>query len=574
MNQPALNAARERQRRQQYEERSAATMRALTGRPALHFEGGRVYDGERALAAYAPHLRPQPGLDALEAHRGVTDGLALRMLYSDAALHAQLTPPEPIARLVFEWLEQLRVESLAPAHLPGVRDNMARHYQAWSAAFLDSGATETSIGILLFTFSQMAWSRLTGLRLPEHVEDLLEPTRVALGASLGAHLAGLRRMRHDQRAYAEHALAVAREIAARVQAEYEDSPPDARKRRQAGFSLWLDADDAPEVGFQTVQSGESMAFRAARGQYRVFTRRHDVEQPADTLVRQALLAEFRERLDVRVAKQGINTGRLARMLRAVLARPQREGWNFGQEEGVIDGRRLSQLVSSPTERRLFMQDRHVPVSDCAVSFLVDCSGSMKQYGEPVAMLLDVLMRALGQAGVATEILGFTTRAWNGGRARREWLAQGRPPAPGRLNELCHLVFKAADTDWRRARRSICALMKPDLFREGVDGEAVQWACQRLLARERRRRILLVISDGCPMDSATNLANDAFYLDNHLRAVVRQQEREQGIEIIGLGVGLDLSPYYTRSLAVDLSEGLDNAVFDELVKLLGARRKRA
>ena len=564
-----MQAVQAWQRRQHSEELAVAAMRALTGRPQLHFEGGRLYDGDLQLPDRAPHLLLQPGLDALAAYRGVTDSLALRLRYSDASLHQRLMPEPPVERLIFEWLEQLRVESLAPSGMPGLCQNVRQRYRDWSAAFLDSGAAESSLGILLFTFSQMAWSRLMALPLPEHVEDLLEPTRAALGPALGASLAGMRRSREDQETFAAHALRIAREIALRVQAEYDDEPR-SRGVRHGSFALSLELESDGKEAFQTAQGGESLLFRASQGRYRVYTRQFDVEQDAGSLVRKGVLAEYRQELDERLASQGMNVGRLARALRAVLARPERDGWLFGQEEGVIDGRRLSQLVSSPTERRLFLQDRHVPVSDCAVAFLVDCSGSMKQYGAQLALMLDIFMRAFEQAGVSTEILGFTTRSWNGGRARRAWFAQGRPAAPGRLNELCHLVFKDADTHWRRARTGICALMKPDLFREGIDGEAVLWASQRLLERQRQRRLLVVISDGCPMDSATNLANDAFYLDNHLKAVVRQCWREKGVEVLGMGVGLDLSPYYPRSLAVNLDDGLDNAVFDAFLRLLAHR----
>lgn len=567
-----MQAAQQRARTQHTEELSAAAMRALTGRAGLHFEGGRLFDGEQALPDHAPHLQLQSGVEPLAAYRGIVDGLALRLRYSDPALHESLIPPEgAVRRLVFEWLEQLRAESICPAELPGVQHNVISRYRAWSAAFLDSGATETSLGILLFAFSQMAWSRLMAQPLPEHIEDLLEPTRAALGPSLGGRLAAMRRCRHDQAAFARYALEIADELAARVNAEYEDSP-QSRGVRRGNFALSLEFEPEASTGFQAVSGGDSLVFRAANGKYRAFTQRYDIEQNAVDMLRAGLLRQHREELDAMLARQGMNVGKLARGLRAVLATPQRDGWDFGQEEGIIDGRRLSQLVSSPTERRLFRQDRYLPISHSAVTFLIDCSGSMKQYGATLAMMLDIFMRAFEQAGVPVEILGFTTRSWNGGRARRDWFSQGRPSAPGRLNELCHIVFKDAATPWRRARSSVGALMKPDLFREGVDGEAVQWASGRLLAQERQRRILVVISDGCPMDSATNLANDAFYLDNHLKSVVRQCEHEQGIEVLGMGVGLDLSPYYPRSLAVDLSEGLDNTVFDAFLRLLTRRRQ--
>ena len=192
----------------------------------------------------------------------------------------------------------------------------------------------------------------------------------------------------------------------------------------------------------------------------------------------------------------------------MLAEPTHDGWEGAQEEGRIDGARLAQLIISPAERRLFRADRIEPVAHTALSFLIDCSGSMKTHAEPVAMLVDVMARALEMAGATSEILGFTTGAWNGGRAMRDWKRAGQPRHPGRLNERCHLIFKDADTPWRRARPAIGALLKADLFREGVDGEAVDWACARLHDRPEPRKILVVISDGCPMDSATQLANDA------------------------------------------------------------------
>ncbi|TCT01031.1 cobaltochelatase CobT [Paralcaligenes ureilyticus] len=556
---------------QQLEELCVAMLRAATGLAQWHFEGGRLYDGQRPVPAYAPHLRINPGVDALPAYRALADSLALRLRFSDPVLHQGLVPADPIERWIFEWLEQLRVESLAPEDLPGVRDNLEQRYRAWSAEFLGSGSTETSLGILMFALSQIVWSRLTSLELPRPVQDLLEPTRAALAPALGSALAGIRRCRHDQAQFAIHAMDIARDIAQRVQSEYEDEPSSSTVRPGA-FGLWLDFEQEESESAAVVQTGESAVFEASRRHYRIFTKRYDEERYAPDLVREALLHEYRQRLDRRIAQQGINVQRLSSSLRAILAQPQRDGWRFGQEEGVIDGRRLAQLVSSPAERRVFRQDQYLPVADTTLGFLIDCSGSMKPYAELLAVMMDVLMRALEQAGVATEILGFTTSAWNGGRARQDWVSQGRPAAPGRLNELRRLVFKEAQTPWRRARYPLAALLKTDLFREGIDGEAVEWACQRLLGRNETRRILVVISDGCPMDSATNQANDAFYLDNHLKAVIGGYGR-QGIDIIGVGVGLDMSPYYSRSVVVDLSERLENQVFEEFLELLKGRHRR-
>jgi cobaltochelatase CobT len=282
------------------------------------------------------------------------------------------------------------------------------------------------------------------------------------------------------------------------------------------------------------------------------------------------LNEYRERLDRRIAAQGLNVARLARQIKAVLAVDSRNEWEGSQEEGSIDGRRLSQLVASPTERRLFRIERQEPATDSVVSFLIDCSGSMKQHIETVAMLVDVFARALEQAGVSSEVLGFTTGAWHGGRALHDWQRARRPAHPGRLNEACHMVFKDGDTPWRRARLDIAALLKPDLFREGIDGEAVDWACARLQGRSEGRRLLIVISDGSPTDSATQLANDSHYLDHHLVEAVARHEQRGAVEIYGVGVSLDLSPYYAHSRVIDAAAALRNEVFSEIVAMIARR----
>lgn len=576
---PAPNAQQQARRQQRVEELCAATLRALTGRPALHYRGRRLYAGERGVPVHAPHLRVDAGVDAFADCRAAADGIALRLLHSDAALHARLVPADPVERLVFELLEQLRVETLAPATMPGMAHNLHERFVSWSRAFYRSGLTEGSVGILLYTVAQMCWSRLTTRPVLEDTEDYIESTRMGLVSAMGTSLAGIRRHRHDQAAFAPHALAIARIVGERVRAEQaaakDGDQADQDEPAKRDFALLLDFDDAGDGdnGIAAATTGTSKVLADAALAYRVYTTRFDTEVAAGKLVRRALLREYRERLDRCVAEQGVNLPRLARQLAAVLTRPTRDGWRFGEEEGHIDGRRLAQVISSPAERRVFRQERHLPQSDCSVGLLLDCSGSMKAHIEPVAVMIDALLRALDMIGVATELLGFTTGAWNGGRAYRDWMSRGRPSHPGRLNEVCHMVFKDAERNWRRARSDIAALFKADLFREGIDGEAVDWACNRLLARPEARRILIVISDGCPSDSATGLANDPFYLDNHLKDVVARRSREGAVEILGLGVGLDLSPFYRRSLAADMTQGLDNALFPEIVQLIGRGRRQ-
>ena len=563
-----MSSVRQQQR---VEELCAATLRAMTGDGELHYAGQRLQRGSHVVPTYAPHLRTNAADDDFAACRASADGMALRLLHSDADLHRVHCPSDPVERLIFELLEQLRVETLVPEAMPGMAGNLRQRFEAWSRAFHESGLTDSSLGVLLYTVTQICWSRLHALPVPE--EDLIETTRAGIAPVIGTPLAGLRRTRHDQAAFAVHALAIARIVGERVHAEEEDSCIEgdaAQEAAKRGFALLLDFDREGTEAFPVASSGESKAFEQGESGYRVFTTRFDVEVNAASLVRKALLKEYRQRLDARVARQGINLPRLARVFAAMLIAPEQDGWRCDEEDGRIDGRRLAQLVSSPAERRLFRQDHLRPRATSAVGILIDCSGSMSGLAETLATLVDILVRALDMAGVDSEVLGFTTGAWNGGRAWKEWQAQGRPPQPGRLNEVCHLVFKNAGRNWRRSRADIAALLKTDLFREGIDGEAVDWACDRLLSRAAERRILLVISDGCPMDSATGLANDAGYLDQHLKQVVARRERQGKVEILGLGVGLDLSPFYRRVASANFVQGLDNQVFFDIAGLLRKR----
>ncbi|MEO8280957.1 MAG: cobalt chelatase [Ideonella sp.] len=578
MTEPGTTTPASTRAQQRVEELCAAAIRAISGERDLFFRSRRLHRGNRALPLFGPHLQPSLEHDDFASFRGAADGIALRLRWSNAALHRSLCPADPVERWVFELLEQCRVEAMAQADMPGIAHNLRHRFEAWSADFHHSRLTETSRGMLLYTVAQVARSWVIGTRVMEETEDLIESTRISLSPLIGTALAGLRRERLDQQAYAVFALDIAERIAARLRignepasaTETPDDDPDDSSREN-DFKLLIDFDAEVDDGMALATSGSSKTLSDAVFGYRVFTTQFDQEVFAASLVRRAELDDFRDRIDRRIARQGLNVARLSRRLQAMLARPVIEGWDDEQEAGRIDGRRLTRLITSPAERRLFRTDRQIPRADSAVCFLIDCSGSMKQHIEGIAMLVDVFVRALELAGIDSEVLGYTTGAWNGGRAIREWRRAGKPPFPGRLNERRHLIFKDAQRPWRRARRDIAALLKPDIFREGIDGEAVEWACNRLdaavLGEDGQRRLLFVISDGSPMDGATALANDDHYLDQHLREVVEQRSAPGGVEIYGIGVGLDLSPYYRRNIALDLSVALGNPVFDEILQLI-------
>jgi cobaltochelatase CobT len=572
----AQDAARHQQR---VEELCAASIRAYSGDADLHFRARRLHRGQRLVPIHAPHLQPSLERDDFASFRGAADALALRLKHSDAALHAGLLPTEPVQRWVFELLEQWRVEAQVPPDMPGLARNLWHRFESWSLSCFHSGLTDTVKGLLLYTLAQVTRSRVTGQPVVEATEDLMESPRARLAARWGHALAGLRRERNNQAAYAQHALALAQtmaELLAQAEADLATGDDEARDDREAldvAFNLLLDFEGDLDGGVASAQSRDSRVLQDQPQGYHAFTTAYDTEVRAASLMRSAVLAEHRERLDQRLAEQGLHVHKLSRLLKALLAVPATDGWDDGQEEGRIDGRRLAQLISSPAERRLFRVEHPEPRTETCVSFLIDCSGSMKQHSEAVAVLVDTFVRALEMAGAECEVLGFTTGAWHGGRAVRDWKRAGSPAHPGRLNEVQHLIFKDALTPWRRAKRDIAALLRAEIYHEGIDGEAVDWACERLLARPTPRRGLVVVSDGCPMDGATSIANDEHYLDHHLRQVVARREQQGQVQIFGVGVGLDLSPYYSQCIALNLREAWGNAQLFEMVALLAGRHRR-
>ena len=568
----------DQKQRQQAEELCGATIRALTGLADLRHRGRSLFLSGKRVNTGAPHSIFDPLDNDFRSHRGISDGIALRLQNSDPALHQSLSPESPVQCLIFDLLEQLRVESLVEDIYGGMKSNLHYRFEEWSLKFYHDRLAESQLGLLIYTVAQVSWSRLTGCPTLEETDELIEMTRSQISPIIGSDLVGLRKHRQDQQLYARHALSIAEildaSLASAMEKAGQNNAMSENEKALSRIALTMDiSDEADDSNIAAVVTGSSKVLNDLHKGYQVFTTRYDDEFIAASKVRQTELAEFRDDLDHRIRQQGINVPRLARQISELLATPRRDGWLFGEEEGVIDGRRLTQVVASPAERRLFRKEQYHFRNDCLVSFLIDCSGSMKNHIESIAMLVDIFSRALDQAEINNEVLGFTTGNWNGGKAYKDWQAAGKPQNPGRLNERNHLIFKNADNSWRRSRRDIAALLKTPYFREGLDGEAVQWACQRMHKHGEQRKILFVISDGSPMDSATNLTNDEYYLDNHLKQVVEENHGKRGIEIYGIGVGLSLTPYYRHCLAIDLSESLSNTVFRQVLHMVALAQRR-
>lgn len=547
----------------------AAAVRALSGDPSIRLHGRRVIKGDVTVPIMAAHLTLEEPCPA-ETARGVADGVALRLRYSDHALHRCLLPAGGSARWVFEMLEQFRVESLADARQPGVRTNLRELHERWSLAYDAAGLTASHAGIVLYTVAQICRSRVTRDRVLEATEDLLEGTRAELAPHIGHALAGLRDTRTDQAAYAVHARTIAEHVESLVGDDVQDDLLGDTDR--SVLTLYVDPDDESVEGGWAAGAGRGRT-AAARTEYVAYTTEYDQVRDVRDLLRPAQLERFRRELDEHVAATAPSVRRLARDLRRLLREPIPDGWSSGHEEGVVDGRSLSRLVTSPAQRDIFRLPDTTWEPECHVGILVDCSGSMKSNAVPVAVFVDVLAHALNLAGIGSEVLGFTTGAWNGGRTLRDWERAGHPVRPGRLNELSHLVLRDPDLPWRKARSGIAALFRSDLFREGIDGEAVRWAARRIGTRTASHRLLVVVSDGSPMDAATARANGPTYLDDHLRSTVAEAIRG-GIEVVGVGVGAaDLSTYYDHWMRFDPETGADVRTYRELLSLIGVSRSR-
>ena len=563
---------------QQVEELCGATIRAASGERRFRFRGRRPEVNGQSSGIRAPHLQPNLIKDDFPCFRGAADGIALRLKFSDIKLHHQLMPASAVGQVIFELLEQLCVESLVADNQPGAKANLVHRYRQWCSDFHTSKMVENHVGLLVYSIAQIVWARLSGLPVMAATEGLIEPQRMMLAPHIGAFLVNMRHHPHEQGIFAKNALGIIKVVdelvSAMEGAEANQNTKSTAEKAMSDFSLIL----YPEVNSETElantpSQGHRQRYRQLMAQldsYTIYSTANDRVITAEKLILPHQLKKLRAQQDTLIKGQGVNIARLARDLNKILAAPQLSGWNFGVEDGYLDARRLTKLVTSPDYRQLFRQERTQAHNHCLVTFLLDNSGSMKEHISSIAMLVEIMVKALELAGASTEVLGYTTRSWQGGKTYKHWRSRGGSSNPGRLAELEHIIYKDADTPIKRARHTMAAMLKPELFREGIDGEALLWASGRMANRPEQRRILIVLSDGCPMETATNQANGSDYLDNHLRQVCAMLETQGNIALYALGFGLDLSHYYRHNLALDLPNTLENSVFKDILRLLKRR----
>jgi cobaltochelatase CobT len=551
-----------------------------------------------------PSLEPRLVAEA----RGAADAAALRLRYHDAAIHRASLPADEEAASVFEALESARVEALGARAMEGVKGNleMLAEARVRSDAILRARTAEevplaTAVGLL-------ARQRLTGAEPPAAAREGLKLVSGWIEEKAGAELDALALTIDDQDAYATLSRRLLEDLELESAAEPLEEEPeeggDEGEGEEPGSDEGEDSEDQDKSsdgememrqeereGDEESQSGEeeaegeetsageegsdSVQPRAARRnwadepatEYKPFTTKFDEMVEAEELCDADELGRLRAYLDQQMGQmQGVVT-RLANRLQRRLMAQQARSWDFDQEEGLLDAARLARVVVSPGHSLSYKIERDTEFKDTIVSLLIDNSGSMR--GRPIsiaAMCADVLARTLERCGVASEILGFTTRAWKGGQSREQWLSDGRPPSPGRLNDLRHIVYKRADEPYRHSRRNLGLMMREGLLKENIDGEALLWAHRRLLARPEERRILMVISDGAPVDDSTASANGGTYLERHLRQVIGWIEERSNVELAAIGIGHDVTRYYSRAVTIMDAEQLGGALIEQLAAL--------
>ncbi len=573
-----------------------------------------IFASDVAPAAGKTARVPSPG-PALEPRlvaeaRGAADSAALRLRYHDPRVHARNAPMDVEARAVFDALETARVEALGARAMGGVRENLRNLTEARvrsdgivRARDAEEVPLSTAVGLI-------ARERLTGEAPPAAAGEGLKLVAPWIEEKAAAELDALALTLDDQAAFAKLSrrlledldLAAAEDLleeepdeggddAESEQGGSDDPAEQGDEGQPGGGDVEMrgeevedegaDADSAKEMeaGDEDSASGDNLSESLFAGpgrrnwelspatDYKAFTKRFDEIVESEELCDEEELSRLRAYLDQQMSGLSNVVTRLANRLQRRLMAQQARSWDFDQEEGLLDAARLARIVVSPAHSLSHKIERDTEFRDTIVSLLIDNSGSMR--GRPIAIAAicaDILVRTLERCGVSTEILGFTTRGWKGGQSREAWLAAGRPPSPGRLNDLRHIVYKRADEPYRRARRNLGLMMREGLLKENIDGEALLWAHNRLIARPEERRILMVISDGAPVDDSTASANGGTYLERHLRQVIEWIEKRSSVELIAIGIGHDVTRYYSRAVTIMDAEQLAGAMVEQLARL--------
>jgi len=560
-----------------------------------------------------PQISRRMTRDEVFQARGTADALALRHKYHDAGLHARYTPSGEMARDLYEAMETARCEAIGARTMPGTAGNVDAKIGAEAERLGYGDITDPAQAPLATAAGYLVRHLATGRDLPPAAQNVMSLRRDFIEAEAGGTLDGLEDTLADQAAFARFARKVIEDLGygdqlgddpdapdddQDDQAEEtpeEDEQPDSSGQDDSDDS---DADADPEQAQdqqmdeqQAQVSSDDMAedemsdetelpegeapleppapapISDADPEYTVFSTAFDEEIRAEDLAEPIELERLRAYLDQQLEPLKGAVSRLANKLQRRLQAQQNRSWEFDREEGILDAGRLARVVTNPTTSLSFKVEKDTEFRDTVVTLLLDNSGSMR--GRPIsiaAICADVLARTLERCNVKVEVLGFTTRAWKGGQSREAWLNEGRAQLPGRLNDLRHIIYKSADAPMRRTRDNLGLMMKEGLLKENIDGEALEWAHRRLAARKEARKILMVISDGAPVDDSTLSVNPANYLEKHLRDVIAMVERRKAVELLAIGIGHDVTRYYDRAVTITDVDQLAGAMTEQLAAL--------
>ncbi|AHM05683.1 Aerobic cobaltochelatase CobT subunit [Roseibacterium elongatum DSM 19469] len=559
-----------------------------------------------------PQISRRMTRDEVLLARGTADALALRHRYHDAGTAARYAPSGAMARDLMEAMETARCEAMGARDMPGTAKNIdakigheARRKGYGEVREAADAPLATAAGYLIRHLA-------TGRDLPPEAANVMELWRGFIEDRCDDRLGDLSEVLSDQTAFAKFARQMIQDLGYGDQLgedpddlddesedeageEAEDDQPDStgdddsqeedaeanpersQEDQQDASQAQVEMDDQgdmDEAEEQELPEGEApleppppQPHSDADPDYTVYTTEHDEEIEASDLAEPQELERLRAYLDQQLDPLKGAVSRLANKLQRRLQAQQNRSWDFDREEGILDAGRLARVVANPTTPLSFKVEQDTEFRDTVVTLLLDNSGSMR--GRPIsiaAICADVLARTLERCGVKVEILGFTTRAWKGGKSREEWLAEGRPQQPGRLNDLRHIIYKPADAPWRRVRDNLGLMMKEGLLKENIDGEALEWAHRRMLNRPEARKILMVISDGAPVDDSTLSVNPANYLEKHLRDVIAMVEKRRAVELLAIGIGHDVTRYYERAVTITDAEQLAGAITEQLASL--------
>ncbi len=597
----------------------SVAMKTIAGDPEMSASFGNETPGLSGNKAKLPQVSNDFSAKEIAITRGLADSFALRVANHSDQVHAKYQPEGKNARAVFEAVEQARIEALGANAMPGMANNLAaalddRYKKKDVARYMDRKDAPLEEAVAL-----IVREKLTGAKPPEAAQTMVDLWRDWVEARAAAKLTHLNDSIHDQAAFARMsrdiiaALDMADELGedpdesdendeqeaepdsgekndtqdgeeqeAQQQAMEEAQDAEGESDQAEMDAQQMDVDEQPDDSEGEDQAdGEEpwrpqLPFSSLSNEdfYKVFTNQFDEEIPAEDLCDAEELTRLRNYLDKQLSNlQGV-VARLANRLQRRLMAQQNRSWDFDLEEGVLDASRLMRVIIDPMHPLSFKMEQDTQFRDTVVSLLLDNSGSMR--GRPItvaATCADILARTLERCGVKVEILGFTTRAWKGGQSREKWLAANKPSNPGRLNDLRHIIYKSADMPWRRARRNLGLMMREGLLKENIDGEALIWAHNRLLARQEQRRILMVISDGAPVDDSTLSVNSGNYLERHLRQIIADIEGRSPVELIAIGIGHDVTRYYKRAVTIVDAEELGGAMTEKLAELFEENAKQ-